>query len=164
MSKSEQSNSTARKRAVALQYDNSKAPVVVASGMGYLAEKIVDLAQESGVPVYEDNSLATFLAQLKLGQDIPPELYQAIAEIYVYFLNYGQPKVENQPKTEPSPEAKVEPAAPLVAQTIEEPINMVANDLINNLANEFMDDPNNTIASNLINDLISGLADDPEQN
>ena len=77
------------KRAVALQYGpDDTAPVVVASGMGYLAEKIVDVAQENGVPVYEDESLATVLTQLNLGQEIPPELYQAIVEIYVYFLNF----------------------------------------------------------------------------
>lgn len=77
------------KRAVALQYGaDDAAPVVVASGMGYLAEKIVDVAQENGVPVYEDDSLATMLTQLNLGQEIPPELYQAIVEIYVYFLNF----------------------------------------------------------------------------
>ena len=77
------------RRAVALQYGaDDRAPVVVASGMGYLAEKIVDVAQENGVPVYEDDSLATVLAQLNLGQEIPPELYQAIVEIYVYFLNF----------------------------------------------------------------------------
>lgn len=77
------------KRAVALQYgDDDRAPVVVASGMGYLAEKIVNVAQENGVPVYEDDSLATMLSQLNLGQEIPPELYQAIVEIYVYFLNF----------------------------------------------------------------------------
>ena len=77
------------KRAVALQYGaDDAAPVVVASGMGYLAEKIVDVAQENGVPVYEDDSLATMLTQLNLGQEIPPELDQAIVEIYVYFLNF----------------------------------------------------------------------------
>ena len=76
-------------RAVALRYDGGDgAPVVVASGMGYLAEKIVEVASESGVPVYEDNSLATMLSQLALGQEIPDALYQAIVEIYVYFLNF----------------------------------------------------------------------------
>ena len=78
-----------KRKAVALQYgENDAAPVVVASGMGYLAEKIVDVAQENGVPVYEDDSLATMLTRLNLGQEIPPELYQAIVEIYVYFLNF----------------------------------------------------------------------------
>jgi len=75
-------------RAVALRYDGGGAPVVVASGMGYLAEKIVEVASESGVPVYEDTSLATMLSQLSLGQEIPDSLYRAIVEIYVYFLNF----------------------------------------------------------------------------
>ena len=56
--------------------------------MGHLAEKIVEVAVESGVPVYEDNSLATVLSQMELGREIPEELYQAIVEIYVYFLNF----------------------------------------------------------------------------
>ncbi len=86
MSKSDRSPS---KRAVALQYGaDDAAPVVVASGMGYLAEKIVDVAVDHGVPVYEDDSLATVLAQLNLGQEIPAELYQAIVEIYIYFLKF----------------------------------------------------------------------------
>lgn len=78
------------KKAVALSYDENKdaAPVIVASGMGYLAERMVEIAQESGVPVYEDNSLATMLTQLQLGAEIPTELYQAIIDIYIYFLNY----------------------------------------------------------------------------
>lgn len=75
-------------RAVALQYGSGAAPVVVASGMGYLAEKIVEVAADSGVPVYEDNSLATMLSQLELGQEIPPSLYQAIVDIYIYFLEF----------------------------------------------------------------------------
>lgn len=83
-----QSNNLGRK-AVALQYENgSPAPVVVASGMGYMAEKIVEVATENGVPVYEDTSLATMLAQLKLGQPIPESLYQFIVDIYVYFLQF----------------------------------------------------------------------------
>lgn len=76
-------------RAVALRYDgDGGAPVVVASGMGHLAEKIVEVASESGVPVYEDTSLATMLSQLSLGQEIPESLYRAIVEIYVYFLEF----------------------------------------------------------------------------
>ena len=76
-------------RAVALRYEGGDgAPVVVASGMGYLAEKILEVAANSGVPIYEDNSLATMLSQLALGQEIPDALYRAIVEIYVYFLNF----------------------------------------------------------------------------
>lgn len=90
------------KRAVALQYGpDDAAPVVVASGMGYLAEKIVDVALENGVPVYEDDSLSTMLSQLKLGREIPPELYQAIVEIYVYFLNFDPRRGAAVPKEGP---------------------------------------------------------------
>ena len=78
------------KKAVALRYDENRdvAPVIVASGLGYMAEKIVEMANENGVPVYEDNSLATVLTQLDLGTAIPEELYQAIVDIYTYFLKY----------------------------------------------------------------------------
>ena len=79
-----------QKRAVALQYDPEKnrAPVVVASGMGYMAERITEVAMGAGVPVYEDDSLSTLLSQVKLGASIPVELYQAVVDIYLYFLNY----------------------------------------------------------------------------
>jgi len=99
---------------VALQYGaDDTAPVVVASGMGYLAEKIVDVAQDNGVPVYEDDSLATILTQLKLGQEIPEELYHAIVEIYVYFLNFdpskrGAPKAASPPPDEEEDEDEEE--------------------------------------------------------
>ena len=76
-------------KAVALSYkDRASAPVIVASGMGPLAERIVEAAAKSGVPIYEDNSLATVLTRLQLGQEIPPALYSAIVEIYLYFLNF----------------------------------------------------------------------------
>lgn len=92
-------NDVLNKKAVALTYDeaHNAAPIVVASGMGYMAEKIVEIANENGVPVYEDNSLATVLTQLELGSEIPAELFQAIVDIYVYFLNYvpKKKKVEN---------------------------------------------------------------------
>lgn len=81
-------DSTSSSRAVALRYEGDGAPVVVASGMGCLAEKIVEVATESGVPVYEDTSLATVLSRLALGQEVPDALYQAIVDIYVYFLNF----------------------------------------------------------------------------
>ena len=62
--------------------------MIVASGMGHIAEKIVEVAQDSGVPVYEDTSLATVLTQMELGREIPEELYQAVVDIYLYFLNF----------------------------------------------------------------------------
>ena len=93
------------KKAVALQYGaGDGAPVIVASGMGYMAEKIVEVAADSGVPIYEDNSLATILTQLKLGQEIPEELYKAIVEIYVYFLHFDPSNVAGGRKNERKPE------------------------------------------------------------
>ena len=87
MSRSE--GMTRAKKAVALQYcPGDNAPVIVASGMGYMAERITETALEAGVPVYEDDSLASLLSQMKLGAAIPEELYQAVVEIYVYFLGY----------------------------------------------------------------------------
>ncbi len=82
------------KRAVALKYDEEKssAPVIVATGLGHMAEKIVETANKIDIPVYEDNSLATILSQLELGAQIPEEVYKAVVEIYVYFLKFDPNK------------------------------------------------------------------------
>ena len=88
------------KKAVALRYDefNNASPVVVASGVGYMAEKIIEVASEHNVPVFEDSSLSTILSQLDLGAEVPEELYQVVVDIYVYFLNY-LPKTEASSRT-----------------------------------------------------------------
>ncbi len=110
----------ASQMAVALQYGaGDTAPVVVASGMGYMAEKIVETAADAGVPIYEDNSLATALAQLKLGQEIPEELYQAIVEIYVYFLNFDSNDKEPAAKAAASAARDAAGAAPETVEGIE---------------------------------------------
>lgn len=84
------------KRAVALKYDatKSKAPVVIASGSGFIADKVVEIAEESGIPVYRDDSLSVLLSQLDIGSEIPEELFSSIVDIYVYFLNFKLPKEE----------------------------------------------------------------------
>lgn len=80
-----------RQLAVALRYLREKdpAPRVVAKGSGHLAEKILALAREHGIPVHPDADLAEVLVQLDLGKVIPEELYQALAEIlaYLYRMN-----------------------------------------------------------------------------
>lgn len=85
-------NDKLNKKAVALRYDVDKniAPVIVASGMGHVAEKIIEIAGENKVPIYEDTSLTTILTQLELGSEIPEELYKAVVDIYVFFLNFAQ--------------------------------------------------------------------------
>lgn len=81
------------KRAVALKYDDkSSAPVVIAAGSGYIADKVVEIAEESGVPIYKDDSLSVLLSQLDVGTEVPEELFSSIVDIYVYFLNFKLPK------------------------------------------------------------------------
>ena len=78
-------------KAVALKYDRNAdaAPKVVAKGRGHLAEKIKQVAQESGVPIMADENLVQVLEALELDLEIPPELYRAVAEVlvFVYRLN-----------------------------------------------------------------------------
>ena len=107
--------------AVALQYGaGDAAPVVVASGMGYMAEKIVETAADAGVPIYEDNSLATALAQLKLGQEIPEELYRAIVEIYVYFLNFDPEEKEKREQAAKAAPESAQPSAEAVTPLVDD--------------------------------------------
>ena len=74
------------KSAIALGYDPGKdmAPRVIASGKGKLAERIIEKAQEAAVPVHEDAKLANTLSNLEIGDAIPPELYEVVAEILVF--------------------------------------------------------------------------------
>lgn len=74
------------KTAVALGYDPEKdnAPTVIASGKGALAERIIEKAKESDIPVHEDDKLAGTLSNLDIGEAIPPELYEVVAEVLVF--------------------------------------------------------------------------------
>lgn len=73
------------RQAIALSYDPEEdAPRVVASGKGDVAERIIEKAKESAVPVHEDARLAETLSRLEIGQAIPPELYEVVAEILVF--------------------------------------------------------------------------------
>lgn len=80
-----------RKKAVALRYksDEDPAPVIVAKGSGTIAERILDLAEEHDIPLYEDPDLVEVLSAIDLGRVIPPDLYQAVAEVlaFVYQVN-----------------------------------------------------------------------------
>ncbi len=73
------------KQAIALEYDPyDEAPRVIASGRGILAEKIIEKAKENDVPVHQDDKLADTLSRLDIGDMIPPELYEVVAEILVF--------------------------------------------------------------------------------
>ena len=87
------------KTAVALSYDPNEdgAPKVIASGKGALAEKIIEKAQENKIPVHEDDKLADTLSKLEIGEMIPPELYEVVAEILVFVD--AMDKIKAQDKT-----------------------------------------------------------------
>ena len=73
------------KNAIALSYNpEEEAPKVIASGRGLLAEKIIEKAKDANIPVHEDEKLANTLSKLEIGDMIPPELYEAVAEILVF--------------------------------------------------------------------------------
>ncbi|MCQ2498450.1 MAG: EscU/YscU/HrcU family type III secretion system export apparatus switch protein [Lachnospiraceae bacterium] len=73
------------KTAVALSYDPGEdAPKVIASGKGALAEKIIEKAKESNVAVHRDDKLADTLSKLEIGDMIPQELYEVVAEILIF--------------------------------------------------------------------------------
>ncbi len=71
-------------KAVALRYDGFGAPTITAKGEGVLAERIVALAEEHGVPLYDNPALAAALAQVPLGDEIPANLYRSVAEVLVF--------------------------------------------------------------------------------
>lgn len=73
------------KTAVALSYEaGDMAPKILATGKGYLAEKIIEVAKEENVPIHKDEKLAGTLSKLEIGDYIPKELYGVVAEILVF--------------------------------------------------------------------------------
>ena len=87
------------KTAVALHYDGESTPQVTAKGYGDLAEQIIALAEEHGIPLQEDPGLVEMLAQLEIGSDIPENLYRAVAEViaFAYILLGKFPEGFEQP-------------------------------------------------------------------
>jgi flagellar biosynthesis protein len=79
--------------AIALSYDGKKAPRVTAKGRGETAEKIIGLAKENNIPLHTDVALVKVLSKMSLGDEIPRELYLAIAEViaFAYMLSGKRP-------------------------------------------------------------------------
>ncbi|MFC1746032.1 EscU/YscU/HrcU family type III secretion system export apparatus switch protein [Candidatus Riflebacteria bacterium] len=76
-------------KAIALHYDHEgeqpmSAPKVIAKGEGYLARRIMDKSKELGIPLYHDPDLTELLVKLEIGEEIPEDLYQVVAEILVF--------------------------------------------------------------------------------
>jgi len=77
------------KKAVAIKYNREKdrAPKIVAKGRNAVAERIIEMAKDSNVPVYPDKDLAQVLETLDLNYEIPPDLYRAVAEVLVFIFS-----------------------------------------------------------------------------
>ncbi len=75
--------------AVALHYDGKNAPTVLAKGAGEIARQILALAEKHHIPLHEDPELIALLSQLDLGEEIPENLYRAVAQViaFAYFLS-----------------------------------------------------------------------------
>ena len=80
------------KAAAALKYerDRDPAPRLVAKGMGTVAEKILEAAEEAGVPIHEDPDLVAVLMTLDLDEVIPPDMYNAVAEVLAFIYRMNQ--------------------------------------------------------------------------
>jgi len=93
-------NARQPKSAVSLRYDPAKdqAPRVTSKGKGTVAEKIIALAQDHNIPIKEDPDLIQVLSQIEIDREIPPSVYQVVAELlaFVYRINKDYGKI---PKT-----------------------------------------------------------------
>ena len=81
---------TKNQLAVALHYDKTGAPRVVAKGRGHIGARIIELAKAHDIPIEENELLAGALSNVELGDEIPAELYKAVAEVLVFVLGLSR--------------------------------------------------------------------------
>jgi flagellar biosynthesis protein len=86
--------------AAAIRYDSAKddAPRLTAKGKGHMAEKIIELARKHNIPIRTDQALVHILSKLDLDQQIPPDLYRAVAEILAFVYSANESYRERQAK------------------------------------------------------------------
>ncbi len=82
-------NRNLKVKAVALKYDKKieNAPSVAVSGVGLLAKNIIQIAKENDIPIHKDEDLVELLSKLDIGQEIPPNMYSIVAEIFHFLYN-----------------------------------------------------------------------------
>jgi flagellar biosynthesis protein len=87
------------RQAAALRYVQGKdaSPRLIAKGKGAVADRILEIARRNGIPIREDRELVQVLASLDLYQEIPPELYKAVAEILVFLYSLNQGAIQALP-------------------------------------------------------------------
>ncbi|MBK5971028.1 MULTISPECIES: EscU/YscU/HrcU family type III secretion system export apparatus switch protein [Thiorhodovibrio] len=96
---SRQAHQRANQKAVALRWDREHAPRITATGTGLTAEEILRVADEHGIPLQQDPALTEALAQIPLGEEIPPALYVAVAEVLAFvFMLAGIDPRQDQAK------------------------------------------------------------------
>ena len=95
--------------AIALSYDGSNAPRVTAKGEEQLAERIIEAAEQAGVPLYPDPELAMVLSQIPLGEEIPDNLYKAVAEVIAFAYILAGKVPEGFVPPDPSALAVIDP-------------------------------------------------------
>lgn len=85
------------KKAVALGYDmqTQNAPKVLAAGKGETAQKIITLAKENGIAIKEDKDLVEILSKLDLGDEVPPNMYKVVAEIFSFIYQMSNKHKQN---------------------------------------------------------------------
>ena len=88
------------RQAAALRYARGKdaSPRLMAKGKGAVADRILEIARRNGIPIREDRELVQVLASLDLYQEIPPELYKAVAEILVFLYSLNQGAIRALPE------------------------------------------------------------------
>lgn len=87
-----------KQKAVALRYNVKEdiAPVVIASGYGDTAQRIIDVAEKSGIPVFRDDSAASLMCMLDVGSNVPDELYAVIGGIYAQIMQISAGIIEKK--------------------------------------------------------------------
>ncbi|HIQ39710.1 MAG TPA: type III secretion protein [Sulfurivirga caldicuralii] len=101
-----------KRKAVALKYEGQGAPRVIAKGERYLAEQIIALARQAGVPIMQDPALVQLLSQVELDAEIPPELYQAVATLLAFVYRMEQKVSGSADKTADTPDTSPASAGP----------------------------------------------------
>lgn len=91
-----------QKVAVSLQYDGESAPKVTAKGSGQLAEQIISIAKENGIPIKEDHDLVELLAQVELDNEIPELLYEAVVQVLIFAYEISGKDIPSSPSNHSS--------------------------------------------------------------
>jgi len=84
--------------AVSLEYEGTGAPKVTAKGQGFIAQEIIETAKLHNIPIQQDPELVGLLSQVKLNQEIPEQLYEAVAQVLIFAYQIsGNSPLDNKP-------------------------------------------------------------------